>query len=90
MLFLVYRVYNNSERKPPGEKHEVERDLFGRNRFFRVLVLGFWGLGFRGSGVRGFRGLGIPGLGSLIGAEEVSHSASHSWHGFMCLVASIP
>ena len=32
MLFLVYRVYNNSERKPPGEKHEVERDLFGRNR----------------------------------------------------------
>ena len=27
MLFLVYRVYNNSERKPPGEKHEVERDL---------------------------------------------------------------
>ena len=29
------------------------------------------------------RVFGMLGLGSLIGAEEGSHSASHGWHGFM-------
>ena len=61
------------------------RDYHGRRIIGAKLTLS---MGRRSVAVLGF--LDLLGLGSLIGAEEVSHSASHSWHGFMCLVASIP
>ena len=81
-FFLGFRVYSG-------------KSLEAKNNYLRIAppirTVFAPGSRLRSQSFLGFpRVLGIRGLGSLIGAEEVSHSASHSWHGFMCLVASIP